>query len=305
MVRIKGLRKRFGSVEVLKGIDLHVREGETVAVMGPSGCGKSTLLRSINRLIEPDEGEIVVDGCPVRRLHGEALEGLRRRIGCVFQDGHLIRRLSALDNVLMPLRFARVEPEEALLRAGDALTQVGLWDMRHRRPDELSGGERQRVAIARALALQPRLMLWDEPTSALDPILVREVLDVMAALVRTSRTTMIIVTHEADFARRFADRIVLMDDGRIVESGSPEQVFGYPRSTVGRMYKRLLAPFLPALPEADEGSEAEHRQGGGQQDEGHEAESFRQGVPSFSSRGRAHGHRQHEGYGNGPGDDAP
>lgn len=241
MLTVEGLHKAFGSLPVLRGIDLYVAEGEKVAVMGPSGCGKSTLLRCINRLEEPDEGRIRVDGRDVLALHGAELEALRRRIGFVFQHGNLIQRLSALDNVTMPLRLAGVDRDEAVLRARDALAQVGMWNLRHRRPPELSGGERQRVAIARALAQQPRLMLWDEPTSALDPILVREVLDVMEDLVRRSQTTMVIVTHEAEFARRFADRIVLMDGGRIVEQGPAARVLDEPESEVGRRYRRLLS----------------------------------------------------------------
>jgi len=241
MLTVEGLRKTFGTLPVLRGIDLHVAEGEKVAVMGPSGCGKSTLLRCINRLVEPDGGRIEVDGRDVLALYGAELEALRRRIGFVFQHGNLIERLTALENVTMPLQLAGVDRDEAVLRARDALAQVGMWNLRHRRPPELSGGERQRVAIARALAQQPRLMLWDEPTSALDPILVREVLDVMEDLVRRSQTTMVIVTHEAAFARRFADRIVLMDQGRIVEQGPASRVLDDPQSDVGRRYRRLLS----------------------------------------------------------------
>src|SRR5690606_38305398 len=184
---------------------------------------------------------IEVDGRDVLALYGAELEALRRRIGFVFQHGNLIERLTALENVTMPLQLAGVDRDEAVLRARDALAQVGMWNLRHRRPPELSGGERQRVAIARALAQQPRLMLWDEPTSALDPILVREVLDVMEDLVRRSQTTMVIVTHEAAFARRFADRIVLMDRGRIVEQGPAARVPDAPQSEVGRRYRRLLS----------------------------------------------------------------
>src|SRR5690606_29208918 len=156
MLTVEGLRKTFGTLPVLRGIDLHVAEGEKVAVMGPSGCGKSTLLRCINRLVEPDGGRIEVDGRDVLALYGAELEALRRRIGFVFQHGNLIERLTALENVTMPLQLAGVDRDEAVLRARDALAQVGMWNLRHRRPPELSGGERQRVAIARALAQQPR-----------------------------------------------------------------------------------------------------------------------------------------------------
>lgn len=241
VLEIEGLCKRFGSHQALWNVNLRVAEGEKVAVMGPSGCGKSTLLRCINRLIEPDAGSILVDGLPILELEGPSLEALRRRIGVVFQQGHLVRRLRVIDNIILPLLFAGLDREEALLRARDALEQVGLWSLRRRRPPELSGGEQQRLSIARALALQPRLMLWDEPTSALDPILVREVLNVMEDLVRRSRTTMLIVTHEVAFARRFADRIVLMEKGKIVEEGPPSRVLSHPCSEVGRRYQRLLS----------------------------------------------------------------
>jgi ABC-type polar amino acid transport system ATPase subunit len=223
VVRLEGIRKSFGSTEVLHGVDLTVHMGEHVVVFGPSGSGKSTLLRTINLLEEPTAGSVRVLGVeygPVarRKERGNPLE-LRRRVGMVFQQFNLFPHLTALHNVALPLRAAKkMKRSDAELHAAKALQQVGLLRFASRFPAELSGGQQQRVAIARALSLDPKVMLFDEPTSALDPELVGEVLAVMRLLAE-SGMTMVIVTHELNFAREIGDFNVFMDDGVIAESG--------------------------------------------------------------------------------------
>ncbi len=241
LLKVEALAKRYGRTCALAGVDLEVRPGETVIVTGPSGCGKSTLLRCIVRLVEPDSGRIVFAGRDVCSLRADELIAMRRRIGFVFQHSNLIARLSALDNVALPLVAAGAAPEEAREKARAVLGMVGLTGpVQGRRPRDLSGGERQRVAIARALAPQPVLMLWDEPTASLDPMLVAEVVDVMDELVRIGDTAMLMVTHEMRFALRAADRLILLDQGTVVEEGEPARVFSAPCSDVGRRYRRLL-----------------------------------------------------------------
>lgn len=240
MLQIADLYKNYGSKRALNGVNLEVARGETLVVMGPSGCGKSTLIRCINRLTEPDAGEIILGGEKITNLDLNRLLEVRRKIGFVFQHFNLIKRLNTLDNVAMALRLHRVDLEEANHRAELALQKVGLGHKLGEKPDELSGGEQQRVGIARALALEPEIMLWDEPTASLDPILVGEVIEVMEELVCEGKTTMVIVTHELFFAKRAADRIVFMDKGKIVESGSPRQVLEEPRSEIGQKYRSLL-----------------------------------------------------------------
>ncbi|MFI8964173.1 amino acid ABC transporter ATP-binding protein [Streptomyces sp. NPDC053493] len=237
-VRIRGVRKSFGALEVLRGIDLDVRPGEVTVVLGPSGSGKSTLLRTINHLEKVDSGSISVDGAFVGyRRSGDKLYELREReilrqrtrIGFVFQNFHLFPHLTVLENVVeapvSALRRPRKEAEAAALKL---LERVGLADKAKAYPKQLSGGQQQRVAIARALALEPGLLLFDEPTSALDPELVGEVLDVIKDLAAAG-TTMIVVTHEIGFAREVADTVVFMDEGRIVEQGPPAEVLDSPR----------------------------------------------------------------------------
>ena len=213
LLQIRGLKKSYQKRPVLKGINLNIFPGETIIIMGPSGCGKSTLVRCINRLTEPDDGQIIFDGIAVTDLPFEHLSEVRRRIGFVFQQFNLIRRLNVLENVAFALRVYGQEKAEAQDRAMRALARVGLKERAHNYPAELSGGEQQRVGIARALALEPQLMLWDEPTAALDPILVSEVIEIMEELVRQKATTMLVVTHEVGFASRAADRILFMDQG--------------------------------------------------------------------------------------------
>lgn len=228
MIEIKNLHKFFGSLHVLRGIDLTVAEGEVLAILGPSGSGKSTLLRCINRLEEPTSGTIVVDGDAVTG-HGVDLIRLRSKVGMVFQSFNLFPHLTALQNITLPLeRAGRVPPPEAKERGLALLERVGLADKSDSYPAQLSGGQQQRVAIARALAMKPKVMLFDEPTSALDPEMIQEVLDVMRNLTKES-ITMLVVTHELGFAREAADRVVFMDGGVIVEEGAPEEFFRNPR----------------------------------------------------------------------------
>jgi polar amino acid transport system ATP-binding protein len=237
-VEVHGVHKSYGGVEVLHGVDLVVEPGTVTVVLGPSGSGKSTLLRSINHLEKVDRGFVALDGELVGyRRRGEKLHELkerdllrqRTRFGFVFQSFNLFPHLTALENVVeAPISAqgrprAEVEPE-----ARELLERVGLGDRADARPRQLSGGQQQRVAIARALAMQPAVLLFDEPTSALDPELVGEVLAVIEDLAR-SGTTMLVVTHEIGFARRAADQVVFMDEGRIVEQGPPEQVLDAPR----------------------------------------------------------------------------
>jgi polar amino acid transport system ATP-binding protein len=240
MLQITGLTKSYGHKRALNGVNLEVKKAETVVIMGPSGCGKSTLIRCINRLTEPDGGVVRFGEEEITKLKFSRLLEMRQKIGFVFQHFNLIERLSAIDNVAFPLRLHGMKHEEANWRAETALSKVGLKNKVKDKPSELSGGECQRVGIARALALEPEIMLWDEPTASLDPILVGEVIDVMEELVQEGNTTMVIVTHELFFARRAADRIVFMDQGKVVEEGDPEQVLETPCSEIGKKYHNLL-----------------------------------------------------------------
>ncbi|MEU9459079.1 amino acid ABC transporter ATP-binding protein [Streptomyces sp. NPDC048312] len=245
MVEIRSVHKSFGSVEVLRGIDLSVRTGEVTVVLGPSGSGKSTLLRTINHLEKVDRGWISVDGTLVGyRRDGDKLyelperEVLRRRtrIGFVFQNFNLFPHLTVLENLVeAPVAALGRPKKEAVAAAEKLLARVGLADRATAYPRQLSGGQQQRVAIARALALEPKLLLFDEPTSALDPELVGEVLDVIKDLALQG-TTMIVVTHEIGFAREVADTVVFMDEGRIVEQGAPGDVLDRPAHERTRVF---------------------------------------------------------------------
>jgi len=234
------LYKQFDGTVAVNNLDLAVAAGETVVIMGPSGCGKSTTIRTINRLIEPDRGSILIDGVDITQLEHDELRTMRKRIGYVFQQFNLINRLSAVENVMLGLVMGGQSREEAYDKALQALGKVGLDALTDRKPGQLSGGQQQRVGIARALAFEPELMLWDEPTASLDPMLVREVLVVMEELAKYRAATMLVVTHELAFALHVADRIVLMEKGTIVESGIPSQVFVNPVSQVGCQYKELM-----------------------------------------------------------------
>ena len=226
-INIEGLKKSFGSNEVLKGIDLDIKEKEVVAIIGPSGSGKSTLLRCMNYLEEPTAGKVSVDGIV---LDGEAnINKVREEVGMVFQRFNLFPHMTVLQNIMLaPMKVRHVSKEEAEETARKLLDRVGLGDKADAWPEQLSGGQQQRVAIARALAMKPKVMLFDEPTSALDPEMVGEVLDVMRKLAE-SGMTMVIVTHEMGFAHEVADRILFVADGYIVEQGTPEQVLDHPQ----------------------------------------------------------------------------
>ncbi len=227
IIAAHGLHKQFGPLHVLKGVDLVVAERELVFLIGPSGSGKSTLLRCLNRLEEPSSGSVVVDGIDLLDRRTD-INHVRTRIGMVFQSFNLYPHMTALANVTLALRkVAGKSRAEADTIGRAALDRVGLADRAHHTPLQLSGGQQQRVAIARAIALEPRVMLFDEPTSALDPELVGGVLAVMREL-RASGMTMVVVSHEMGFARAAADRVLFMDQGVIVEQGTPEQVFTAP-----------------------------------------------------------------------------
>ena len=234
MIEIRGLRKSFGSDEVLKGIDLSIEEKEVVVIIGPSGSGKSTLLRCMNHLEEPTEGEVVVDGIT---LSSEAnINKVREEVGMVFQRFNLFPHMTVLENIMLaPLRVKRIDSMQAEQTARELLARVGLAEKADAYPDNLSGGQQQRVAIARALAMHPKVMLFDEPTSALDPEMVGEVLDVMRALAREGMT-MVIVTHEMGFAREVGDRLLFVDEGRIIEWGTPREVFEHPKEERTRIF---------------------------------------------------------------------
>ena len=227
ILKITGLHKSFGDNEVLKGIDLDVMKGQLVFMIGPSGSGKSTLLRCCNRLEEPSLGSILVDQEDITAV-GADLNRIRQNIGMVFQHFNLYRHMSVLNNVTLALRkVQKLSKEEANTRGLEALKRVGLLEKASAFPDQLSGGQQQRVGIARSLALRPKVVLFDEPTSALDPELVGDVLKVMREL-KEDGMTMLVVSHEMGFARAAADHVVFMDLGKIVEQGTPQQIFGAP-----------------------------------------------------------------------------
>ena len=229
MIRMVGVHKHFGSLHVLRDINLDVARGEVVVVLGPSGSGKSTLCRSINRLEPIDEGRIEIDGTPLPE-EGRALARLRADVGMVFQQFNLFAHKTIAENVeLAPVRVRRISRPDAHAAAMQLLTRVGISDQADKYPAQLSGGQQQRAAIARALAMRPKVMLFDEPTSALDPEMVQEVLDVMTARAREGMP-MRVVPHEMGFPRRAAHRVVFMSDGEIVEDSAPDQFFTAPRS---------------------------------------------------------------------------
>ena len=227
MIVIENLHKAFGEVEVLKGVNLHIKPQEVVALIGPSGSGKSTLLRCMNYLEEPTSGKVTVAGTP---LDGEAnINKVREEVGMVFQRFNLFPHMTVLENIMLaPLKVKKVSKADAEKKARELLDRVGLADKAESFPSQLSGGQQQRVAIARALAMEPKVMLFDEPTSALDPEMVGEVLDVMRSLAKDGMT-MAIVTHEMGFAREVADRVLFIDGGGILEQGTPAEIFEHPQ----------------------------------------------------------------------------
>ena len=229
MIKIKDLKKNFGDLEVLKGVDLEVQKGEVLVVIGPSGSGKSTLLRCINRLEEPTGGEIWFEG---RKINDPkvTIDEVRQQMGMVFQHFNLFANLSILDNVILaPCQVKKSQKAEAQKEAVELLKRIGLEDKKDAYPRNLSGGQQQRVAIVRALAMHPKVMLFDEPTSALDPEMVGDVLSLMRQLADDGMT-MVVVTHEMGFAREVGDRVIFMDGGKIVEENTPDQLFSNPQN---------------------------------------------------------------------------
>lgn len=228
MIRVENLTKSFGDHQVLKGIDVEIKEGEVVCVIGPSGSGKSTFLRCLNLLEKITSGKVVVNGYDLTDPKTD-INRFRMDVGMVFQQFELFPHKKVIENItLAPIHVRKVSPEEANNKALELLAKVGLKEKADAYPEELSGGQKQRVAIARALAMEPKLMLFDEPTSALDPEMVKEVLEVMKQLAKEGMT-MVVVTHEMGFAREVSDRVLFIDEGTIIEEGVPEEVFGNPK----------------------------------------------------------------------------
>lgn len=237
ILRIENLHKRFGDLEVLKGVNLSVKRAETIVIIGPSGGGKSTLLRCINRLEEYQGGKIFLDGVDIQQID---VNKLRTRVGMVFQQFNLFPHMNVLQNlILAPIKVKNMSEEQAIEKAHVLLQRVGLLDKIYAFPEQLSGGQKQRVAIARALMMDPEVMLFDEPTSALDPELVGEVLDVMKNLAE-SGMTMLVVTHEMGFARDVADRIVFISNGVVEEEGPPEQILKHPQKQRTKEFLRRI-----------------------------------------------------------------
>jgi glutamine transport system ATP-binding protein len=228
MIHVKNLHKSFGKLEVLRGIDCHIKEKEVVVVIGPSGSGKSTFLRCLNKLEETTSGEIIIDRIPLNTETN--VNAIRREVGMVFQRFNLFPHMTALQNVILAPEVVRKTNKKDAEKIGlELLKKVGLADKANEYPDRLSGGQQQRVAIARALAMKPKIMLFDEPTSALDPEMVGEVLAVMKDLAQEGMT-MVVVTHEMGFAREVGDRVIFMDEGVIMEEGTPAELFGNPQN---------------------------------------------------------------------------
>jgi len=240
MISLRHLNKSFGSLQILHNVSLHVGKGEVVVVIGPSGSGKSTMLRCINQLETMDSGEIYLDGQPLAAAHKNAARKIGTEIGMVFQSFNLFPHLTVFQNIALgPRHVRKLNQQQVKDIVETLLAKVGLLDKKDRYPEQLSGGQQQRIAIARALAMQPKIMLFDEPTSALDPELVGEVLAVMKDLAKEGMT-MIVVTHEMNFAREVADRIVVMADGRIIEEGQPNDIFTAPQNPRTREFLKAV-----------------------------------------------------------------
>lgn len=230
MIHVNNLHKSFGKNDVLKGINEHINKGEVVVVIGPSGSGKSTFLRCLNLLEVPTEGKIIFEGNDITDKKND-INKLRQKMGMVFQQFNLFPHKTVLENItISPIKVKGINKEEANKKAMDLLKMVGLVDKAEAYPSSLSGGQKQRIAIARALAMEPDVMLFDEPTSALDPEMVGEVLGVMKSLAKDGMT-MVVVTHEMGFAKEVGDRILFMDEGRIIEEGTPEEIFQNPKNS--------------------------------------------------------------------------
>ena len=229
MIYVKDLKKSFGKHEVLKGIDEHIEKGEVVVVIGPSGSGNSTFLRCLNLLEKPTSGEIIFEGNNIMDKKVN-INKIREKMGMVFQQFNLFPHKTVMENIIMaPIKVKGWKEDEAIKKGEELLEKVGLLDKKDSYPNSLSGGQKQRIAIARALAMQPDVMLFDEPTSALDPEMVGEVLNVMKSLANDGMT-MVIVTHEMGFAKEVGDRVLFIDEGKILESGTPEEIFNNPKN---------------------------------------------------------------------------
>lgn len=229
VIELRHVDKHYGDLHVLRDINLKIARGEVLVVIGPSGSGKSTMCRTINRLETIDSGEVLIEGKPLPS-EGRELAAMRAELGMVFQQFNLFAHKTILENVTMgPIEVLRMKREEAEARAMELLARVGVAEQANKLPAQLSGGQQQRVAIARSLAMNPKAMMFDEPTSALDPEMINEVLDVMVELARGGMT-MVVVTHEMNFARRVSDRVVFMADGQIVEQGAPDEFFDHPKT---------------------------------------------------------------------------
>ena len=235
IITFEDVHKWFGTFHVLKGINIKINKGEVVVVFGPSGSGKSTFIRTINRIEEHQKGNIIVDGIELT-TDLKNIEAVRKEVGMVFQSFNLFPHLTVIENVsLAPQKVRKMTRPEAIKISTDLLERVGISDQADKYPAQLSGGQQQRVAIARSLAMQPSIMLFDEPTSALDPEMIKEVLDVMKELA-SSGMTMIVVTHEMGFAREVSDRLVMFDEGVIVESGTPDEIFNSPKNDRTKLF---------------------------------------------------------------------
>ncbi len=229
MIYVKDLKKSFGKHEVLKGIDENIRKGEVVVVIGPSGSGKSTFLRCLNLLEKPTSGEIIFEGNNIMDKKVN-INKIREKMGMVFQQFNLFPHKTVMENIIMaPVKVKGWKEDEAIKKGEELLEKVGLLDKKDSYPNSLSGGQKQRIAIARALAMEPNMMLFDEPTSALDPEMVGEVLNVMKSLANDGMT-MVIVTHEMGFAKEVGDRVLFIDEGKVLESGTPEEIFNNPKN---------------------------------------------------------------------------
>ncbi len=235
MIKVNNLHKSFGKLDVLNGIDEHIKPGEVVVVIGPSGSGKSTFLRCLNLLEKPNKGEIYVDDELINAPKVD-VNKIRQKMGMVFQHFNLFPHLTVMENItLAPVKLKKMTKEQAKAKGQELLKIVGLSDKANAYPVQLSGGQKQRIAIARSLAMEPEIMLFDEPTSALDPEMVGEVLDVMKNLAK-SGMTMVVVTHEMGFAREVATRVVFMDGGVVLESGTPEEIFDHPQNERTKLF---------------------------------------------------------------------
>lgn len=233
MIKINDLHKSFGSLHVLKGVDFQAEEGEVVAIIGPSGMGKSTFLRCVNYIERPDKGNLEIDGVKVdvEKSSEKVIKELRAKSSMVFQNYNVFKNKTVIENVMLPMvAVQKMQKTIAQEKAVEYLQKVGLMDKLNEYPSRLSGGQQQRVGIARAMAVNPKVMLLDEPTSSLDPELVSGILDILRNLANEHKRTMLIVTHEMQFAKEAADRVIFMDDGRIIEEGKPEEIFTSPKN---------------------------------------------------------------------------